>query len=108
MGGYAQGGTIAAPIFRQFAQVAMKDMPIVPFKVAPGIRMVTIDRRSGRKIFGAWPNDGDPKPEVIWEAFKPESEPRRALNRQETARTAAPPRAIRSDSDFLASQGGIY
>lgn len=108
MGGYAQGGTIAAPIFRQFAQVAMKDMPIVPFKVAPGIRMVTIDRRSGRKIFGAWPNEGDPKPEVIWEAFKPESEPRRALNRQETARTAAPPRAIRSDSDFLASQGGIY
>jgi penicillin-binding protein 1A len=108
MGGYAQGGTIAAPIFRQFAQVAMKDMPVVPFKVAPGIRMVTIDRRSGRKIFGAWPNDGDPKPEVIWEAFKPESEPRRALNRQETAHDLAPKRAIHSDSDFLASQGGIY
>jgi len=107
LGGFAQGGTIAAPIFRQFAQVAMKDMPVMPFKVAPGIRMVTIDRRSGRKIFGQWPTEGDPKPAVIWEAFKPESEPRRALNKQETARAAAP-RAIRSDSDFLASQGGIY
>jgi penicillin-binding protein 1A len=107
LGGYAQGGTIAAPIFRQFAQVAMKDMPVVPFKVAPGIRMVTIDRRSGRKIFGEWPDGSDPKAAVIWEAFKPESEPRRALNKQEVARAAAP-RAIKSDSDFLASQGGIY
>ncbi len=85
----------------------MKDMPVVPFKAAPGIRMVTIDRRSGRKIFGEWPNEGDPKAAVIWEAFKPESEPRRALNRQEMAARSTP-RAIRSDSDFLASQGGIY
>jgi penicillin-binding protein 1A len=107
MGGYVQGGTIAAPIFRQFAQVAMKDMPIVPFKIAPGIRMVAIDRQSGRKIFGSWPTEGDPKAPVIWEAFKPESEPRRALNHQETAHAAAP-RAIHSDSDFLASRGGIY
>jgi penicillin-binding protein 1A len=108
MGGYAQGGTIAAPIFRQFAQVAMKDMPVVPFKVAPGIRMVPVDRRSGRKVFGTFPNEGEYKPAVIWEAFKPESEPRRALNKQELAKAAAPKRSIRSDSDFLASQGGIY
>ena len=28
MGGYAQGGTLAAPIFRQFARTAFKDMPM--------------------------------------------------------------------------------
>ena len=49
MGGYAQGGTLAAPIFRQFAQTVMKDMPVVPFKAPPGIRMVRIDRVSGRR-----------------------------------------------------------
>ncbi|UAK23981.1 penicillin-binding protein 1A [Sphingomonas nostoxanthinifaciens] len=107
MGGYAQGGTIAAPIFRQFATVAMKDMPVVPFKVAPGIRMVTIDRRSGRKIFGAWPSP-DPLSPVIWEAFKPESEPRRVIGKAELAQRPAEKRAIRSDSDFLQATGGIY
>jgi penicillin-binding protein 1A len=53
MGGYAQGGTLAAPIFKQFAQVAFKDMAPMPFRAPPGIRMVRIDRRSGRKVFGA-------------------------------------------------------
>jgi penicillin-binding protein 1A len=109
MGGYAQGGTLAAPIFRQFAQVAMKDMPIVPFRAPPGIRMVRIDRRSGKKVFGGWPNDGDPKSAIIWEAFKPESEPRRAIGKQELAdRRVAPKGAIRNDSDFLQATGGIY
>ncbi|NIJ07723.1 penicillin-binding protein 1A [Sphingomonas vulcanisoli] len=107
MGAYAQGGTLAAPIFLQFAQVAMKDMPVVPFKVAPGIRMVAIDRRSGRKIFGVFPNDDDPKPAAIWEAFKPESEPRRAIGK-EAVTPLAKPKAAQNDSDFLAKQGGIY
>ncbi|HEY0026344.1 MAG TPA: transglycosylase domain-containing protein [Allosphingosinicella sp.] len=92
MGGYAQGGTLAAPIFKQFAQVAFKDMPAVPFRAPAGIRMVRIDRRSGRKVFGAWPTD-DPKAGVIWEAFKPESEPRRTVQRQELASAALPPKA---------------
>jgi penicillin-binding protein 1A len=101
MGGYAQGGTLAAPIFKQWAQVAYKDAPVVPFRAPAGIRMVRIDRRSGQKVFGAWPTD-DPKAAVIWEAFKPESEPRRSLRRDELlgegepapkAKRAAPRRA---------------
>ncbi|PTQ12254.1 penicillin-binding protein [Sphingomonas oleivorans] len=115
LGGYAQGGTVAAPIFKQFAQVAMKDMEVVPFRAPPGIRMVRIDRRSGRRVFGAWPTS-DPKAAVIWEAFKPESEPRRTIRKDEIVRRAereptgpARSRAARdSDSDFLQSQGGIY
>jgi penicillin-binding protein 1A len=116
MGGYAQGGTLAAPIFKQFAKAALMDEPIVPFRAPAGIRMVRIDRHSGQKVFGAWPSD-DPKSPVIWEAFKPESEPRRTVRRDEiaapappkAAKKAGPSRAERTrDSDFLQNQGGIY
>jgi penicillin-binding protein 1A len=97
MGGYAQGGTLAAPIFRQFAKAAFEDMPVVPFRAPPGIRMVRIDRRSGQRVQGAWPTD-DPRAAVIWEAFKPESEPRRSLRSEQvqTAAAAAPQRRRRS------------
>ena len=108
LGGYAQGGTIAAPVFRQFAQVAMKGMPVVPFRAPAGIRLVTIDRRSGRKVFGAHPDDGNPKSAVIWEAFKPESEPRRSIGQQELAAAPPPRERIQTDSDFLRATGGIY
>jgi penicillin-binding protein 1A len=118
MGGYAQGGTLAAPIFKQFAQIAYKDMPIVPFRAPPGVRMVRIDRRSGRKVFGAWPPTEDPRAAVIWEAFKPESEPRRSIRRDELpsgvdaathrARQSQNRPAQRQDSDFVQKTGGIY
>jgi penicillin-binding protein 1A len=115
MGGYAQGGTLAAPIFKQFAREALKDMPIVSFRAAPGIRMVRIDRRSGRKVFGTFPSLTEPKPAVIWEAFKPESEPRRTIRREEIAARPkekllppdVPVQGAR-DSEFLEREGGIY
>jgi len=113
MGGYAQGGTLAAPIFRQFARTAFEGMPVVPFRAPQGIRMVRIDRRSGQRVFGVWP-PADPRAAVIWEAFKPESEPRRTTGREEidpNARTVirrAAPAADRRDSDFLQREGGIY
>jgi penicillin-binding protein 1A len=91
MGGYAQGGTIAAPIFRQFAQTAFENMPVVAFRAPNGIRMVRIDRRSGRRVQGTWPSD-DPRAAVIWEAFKPESEPRRSIGSEEVAAPVAPRR----------------
>ncbi len=118
LGGYAQGGTIAAPIYKAFATRAYKDMEVLPFRAPAGVRMVRIDRASGRPVYGAWPTT-DPKAAVIWEAFKPESEPRRATGRlgearapvtRDPAKAAArpsgppPPR----DSDFLQREGGIY
>ena len=113
MGGYAQGGTLAAPIFRQFARTAFEGMPVLPFRAPQGIRMVADRPRTGQRVFGTWPGT-DPHAAVIWEAFKPESEPRRTTGREEIdpnaraqARTAAP-RADRRDSDFLQRQGGIY
>ena len=107
MGSYAQGGTIAAPIFHSFAVKAMNGMPVVPFRAPAGIRMIRIDRKTGRRVFGAWP-DGSYYASVIWEAFKPESEPRRTIRREEIARRAAPAARATTDSEFLQSQDGIY
>ena len=81
MGHSAQGGRIAAPIFKQFAQAAFASLPKVPFVAPPGIRWVRIDRASGRRVFGTFPTKEDPKSPVIWEAFQPQTEPRRSYRR---------------------------
>ena len=119
MGSYAQGGTLAVPIFKSFATTAMKDAPVIPFRAPNGIRMIRIDRTSGKRVYGAWPSS-DPKASVIWEAFKPESEPRRSIRRDElpkeakAATVARPGKAAAKDngstrdSDFLQKEGGIY
>ena len=128
MGGAAQGGRIAAPVFKQWAQAALKDMPKTPFIAPAGIRMVRIDRVTGRRVYGVFPTTEDPKSSVIWEAFKPETEPRRSFRRSaelaasraaEAAKPAAralraTPRAVPRDrgpadtGEFLQNQGGIY
>ncbi|MFA6112973.1 MAG: transglycosylase domain-containing protein [Sphingomonas sp.] len=116
LGGYAQGGTIAAPIFKEFALKAYEGLEKIPFRAPAGMRMVRIDRASGKPVFGAWPTS-DPKASVIWEAFKPESEPRRAARSNEDDGAADKPREVKPverqeaaprDSDFLQRQGGIY
>lgn len=110
LGGYAQGGTLAAPIFKEFAQKAFDGLEKLPFRAPEGIRMVRIDRASGRPVYGGWPTS-DPKAGIIWEAFKPQSEARRAPRRPEAAPSTAPSaagRAQQNDSDFLQREGGIY
>ena len=108
LGGGAQGSTIAVPVFHQFAETALKDLPKTPFAVAPGVRMVKIDRRSGRRVYGGTPDDTEIKASIIWEAFKPESEPRRtgSLTRDPVAERGRV--IVRSDSDFVTNAGGIY
>lgn len=115
MGGYAQGGSLAAPIFKDFFQGALTEAPPVPFTAPKGIRMVRIDRQSGRRVYGAWPGS-DPKAAIIWEAFKPESEPRRTIREDEIKpiktqkRSSGPAQkgsSGRTDTDFLDDRGGI-
>jgi penicillin-binding protein 1A len=79
LGGYAQGGRISAPIFKQWAQVALKSQPKVPFVAPPGIRWVRVDRASGKPVFGIFPTTEDPKSAVIWEAFQPQTEEQRTF-----------------------------
>jgi penicillin-binding protein 1A len=115
LGGYAQGSTIAVPIWRQAMEPIIKDMPKTPFFAPAGIRMVRIERQTGKRIFGGgWPAD-DPLSAIIWEAFKPESEPRRSIRTEEVkpdeegARLAAErKRAAEQSGDFAGDQGGIY
>ena len=80
LGGWAQGGRISAPIWKQWALTALKDQPKVPFVAPPGIRWVRIDRASGKPVFGVFPTDNDAKASVIWEAFQPQTEPRRSYS----------------------------
>lgn len=116
MGGYAQGGRIAAPIWKAAMAPILEDMPKTPFVAPPGIRMVRIDRRSGKRVYAAWPTTNDAKPAIIWEAFKPETEPRRTIRSEEVEaqeKAAASRRqgggsAASRDSDFLQREGGIY
>lgn len=117
--GYGAGGTLAAPIFRQFMAETMEGRAVVPFRAPRGVRMVRIDRRTGRRVFGGWPSS-DPRSAIIWEAFRPDSEPTRTIRRDVVARR--PVRAVlpeeaqntiesnapRNDNEFLQSEGGIY
>jgi penicillin-binding protein 1A len=95
LGEWAQGGTVAVPIFESFATKAMKDMPPRPFQIAPGIRMVRVERLSGERVFGVWPS-ADLSADVIWEAFKPDTEPTHSIRRDQlpvktkAAQTQAP------------------
>lgn len=129
MGGYAQGGSLAAPIFKQFARVALADMPKTPFVAPDGTRLVRIDRKSGKRVYGSWPGD-DPKSAVIWEAFKAETEPRRSIRQTElaargdkpkkkaqtatdrrsssAASSQGPSSGTKRDQEFIQQDGGIY
>ncbi len=67
LGSRDTGGVIAAPIFRSFVRKAMKDEPLIPFRVPPGIRLVRVNHKTGQP---AKPRDKD----VILEAFKAEED----------------------------------
>ena len=84
LGGYVQGGTFAAPIFKQFVQGSRARWSSVPFVAPPGIHMVKVDRVSGKQLFAGNPTD-DPKSSIIWEAFKADTEAKRTTRRDELA-----------------------
>lgn len=83
MGGYVQGGNTAAPIFGQFVEETRDRWTGRPFTAPAGVRMVRIDRRSGRRVFDGTPSE-EPTSAVIWEAFKPDTEPRRNQRQDDT------------------------
>lgn len=76
MGGYAYGGTISAPIVKSLIEKTKAKWSDLPPIAPAGVRMVRVDRRSGKRVFEGWPTD-DPKSAIIWEAFKPDTEPER-------------------------------
>lgn len=76
MGGYAYGGTISAPIVKSLIEKTKAKWSDLPPVAPAGVRMVRVDRRSGKRVFEGWPTD-DSKSAIIWEAFKPDTEPER-------------------------------
>jgi penicillin-binding protein 1A len=62
------GGNLAAPVVRDFMREALADVPPVPFRAPPGIKLVRVNHKTGLPA-GA----GDKT--AILEAFKPGQEP---------------------------------
>ncbi len=127
LGGYAQGGTFAAPIFKHLVEQTKGRWDHTPFVMPAGIRLVKISRSSGQRVFEGTPGD-DPKAEIIWEAFKPQTEPQRASRQEQLAAKraelmakiksglqASPAASVDSAAkpaaaprDFAAENGGVY
>jgi penicillin-binding protein 1A len=68
MGHGETGGSLAAPIVRDFLKEALKDVPPVPFRAPSGVKLVRVNHKSGMPA-----NPGDKS--AIVEAFKPGQEP---------------------------------
>ncbi len=66
LGDSAQAALYTAPIFRDFMKLALKDKPDVPFRVPPGIKLISVDAKTGVRSSGAG---------TILEAFKPGTAP---------------------------------
>ena len=124
MGGYAFGGTISAPIIKSLIEKSRDQWSDLPAVAPEGVRMVRVDRRSGKQVFDGWPSD-DAKSAIIWEAFKPDTEPDRYTRQDEIAarrneilaliRAGRANAQVREEEDpdamprnLAEEQGGIY
>jgi len=68
MGREATGGQLVAPIVAEFMRGALRGKPATPFRVPPGIALIPLDPKTGKRgIYG--------DPNIILEAFKPGEEP---------------------------------
>lgn len=68
LGARETGSSVAVPIFRDFMADALKDAPVIPFRVPPGVRQVQINADTGARA-----RAGDRN--VLWEAFVSGTEP---------------------------------
>ena len=65
------GSSVAVPVFRDFMAQALANQPAIPFRIPPGIRLVRISAGTG---LPAGPDDK----QVVLEAFKPGTVPKRS------------------------------
>ena len=125
LGGYVQGGTFAAPIFKQVVQATRKHWTSVPVSAGVGVHFVAVDRMSGKQVFGGGAS-GDPKAGIIWEAFKAETVPDRQTREDQLAKQrdsiistirkaksastdeSAGAETKPKDGNFAEQQGGVY
>jgi len=96
LGGRETGGGVAAPVFRDFMMEALAGRPAVPFRVPPGIRLVRVDPVSGKRT-----SSGAGK--MIYEAFKPGTEPTSGAQQQMIEGVGVQP-----DGTLGAATGGTF
>jgi penicillin-binding protein 1A len=97
LGSHAQAAQFAAPIFRDFMTVALKDKPDTPFRVPPGIKLISIDVHSGLRSSG---------PGTILEAFKPGTAPPDSYSGGGGPRQLDTPHDV--DQQVGSGTGGLY
>jgi penicillin-binding protein 1A len=73
LGNGEAGGSVALPVFINFMETALEDAPAMPFRIPPGVRLVSVDHRTGNL-----PTAGSG--EIIVEAFRPGTEPGAVFN----------------------------
>lgn len=105
MGKGATGGGLSAPIFKEFMAEAMKDKPVVDFRIPEGMKLIAIDRKTGMRA-------AEGQQGTIMEAFKPGTGPADSywvIGMDETAaeqsRQTISPSANRA---ITSGAGGLY
>jgi penicillin-binding protein 1A len=66
LGNSAQAALYTAPIFRDFMKMALADKPDIPFRPPAGIKLISVDAKTGLRATGSG---------TILEAFKPGTQP---------------------------------
>ncbi|MDR3420311.1 MAG: penicillin-binding transpeptidase domain-containing protein, partial [Xanthobacteraceae bacterium] len=94
----AQAALYAAPIFRDFMKMALANKPDTPFRVPPGIKLISVDLHTGMRSSGAG---------SIMEAFKPGAAPPDSYNAG-GAGGAPAANAPGSDGQVGSGTGGLY
>ena len=84
MGDKETGASAAVPVFKEFMELALKDVPAVPFRIPPGVRMVQVNAQSGRPTYSGDEN-------AIWEAYLSGTEPDNSTDAPAAATSASSP-----------------
>jgi penicillin-binding protein 1A len=103
MGAGEAGGRVAAPVVRDFLEVALENYPVAPFRVPEGVSLVPIDARTGEpSVLG--------RPGTILEAFQPGTEPNRSGSSNETGLSFTGSTVSGEEGDEAGEEdlGGIY
>ena len=99
LGGKAQAALYTAPIFRDFMKMALKDTPDTPFRIPPGIKLISVDVKTGMRATG---------PGTIMEAFKPGTGPPDSYGGGGGGGGGGSETSARSERSVGSGTGGLY
>ena len=97
LGDSAQAALYTAPVFRDFMKMALKETPDTPFRVPPGVKLISVDVHSGMRASGAG---------AILEAFKPGTAPPDSFGGGGVAQSSGG--GGNSDRNVGSGTGGLY